>query len=219
MKPAWAVAASVCLGIYVPAVMSATLDFETVPVGTKYGQDFGHVPGQVVLSQQGIDMSVENFFETAQNFTGFVRAEVGGQFDAAFPTTPLDYDSISTRFDLSGLGFNVNQASFEYVDFGIHYNFAVNAEPMYEVGSLSELPANVATGVTLALEELDAGTGRTRLTLTGNVDSFLVGGYELAIDTVIAIPEPTTLVLLAICGTMIVWRGSRRLTRSALSAS
>ena len=59
-------AAAVC-GIS-PICLAATMEFESVPVGTKYGGDFGNVPGHVVLTENGIKMSVEQFF--FQQFTG-----------------------------------------------------------------------------------------------------------------------------------------------------
>ena len=225
MKPAIAFARLIPLQLLLGGSWSAaaTLDFEPPPpAGTQYGQAFGQAPGQNIpeLGQDGINLSFENFVDTSfePDFTGFVAAQIGGRFASAFPTTPLSMDSINARFDFAGLGFNVNQASIEYIEFGILYNFAVNDGSVHEVGALTELPSKVAPGIDLTIEELDAGTGRMRLTLVGDVSSFLIGGYELGIDNITAIPEPATLLLLGICGAFIVWRGSRRFARPAQSA-
>lgn len=198
--------------------VAAIVDFEPPPpIGTSYGHAFGQTPAQTIpeLGQDGIGVSFQEFVDSSISFTGFVEAEIGGRFAAGFPTTPLSLDTISARFDFAGVGFNVTQASFEYLDLGIHYNLAVNDGTLREFGAFTELPANPETGISLALEELDPGTGRMRLTLTGDVNSFLIGGYELAIDNVVAVPEPATLVLLGVCAAFLGWRGSRRRTQSA----
>jgi hypothetical protein len=165
----------------------AVVDFETVPVGTQYGAAAGNFPGQVVLTQNGINMSVENFH--LGGFTGFNLAEVGGAYDAFFPTTPLELNNISARFDFAGVGFDVNEVRLDYQEFGGSDNFSVNAGTLFELEALTNIPVNVAPGVTASVL-----SGEIRL--LGNVDSFLIGGQELAIDNIRAIPEPGTALLL-----------------------
>lgn len=189
---------------------AATFDFENVPVGTRYGQQFGNTPGQVVLTQDGIRMSVENFFFTSQNFVGFARAEVGGSVDPFFPTRPIELDNINVRFDFTQLAFNVNRVSLEYLELGGLDNFSVNGQPIIETAPLNLLPSNVAPGVTLLNELLDASTGRSRITLTGDIDSVLIGGQEFGVDTIIAIPEPATIALLGVCGVALLVPRRRR---------
>ncbi len=168
---------------------ATTMDFESIASGTAFGQAFGHTPGEVVLTRDGIAMTVEEFF--LGTFTGFIKAEVGGLHDGFFPTTPLSLDNIGARFDFAGVGFNVTIVTLEYQEFGGADNFAVNDYTLYELGPLTDLPVNVAPGVTASV---DGGA----ITLTGLIESFQIGGQELAIDNITAIPEPTSILLLGL---------------------
>lgn len=194
---------------------AATVTFETVPAGTRFGQQFGSTPGQVVneLTQDGIQVSFETFSISAQNFTAFVRAETGGAFAPIFPTAPLEMDNINVQFDFTQVGFNVSRVSLEYLELGGLDNFSVNGGTRFEISPLATLPTGVAPGVTLLNEVLDSLTGRSRITLLGDVDSVLIGGQELVVDTIIAVPEPGTLFLFGLCGAFIARGRSRRADR------
>ena len=184
---------------FVQIASAAQIDFESVPVGTKYGTGFGHVPGSVVLTQDGIQMSVENFHSGGS--TLFFRAEVGGVYDAAFPTTPLSMDNINAKFDFSNVGFPVSSVSVEYFDDGGANNISVNGEPILEIPAfgLDSIPVNIALGVT-------ATADGDSITLNGTIQSLLIGGQELAIDNIVAVPEPTALILLASGGLALIAR-------------
>ena len=180
---------------------AATVDFESVPQGTVYGGAFGHTPGDVVLTQEGIEMSVEKFF--LGTFVGFVKAEVGGVYSDFFPTAPLGIDNISVSFDLSDVGFDVTQVTLDYQEFGGADNFAVNGHTLYQLNVLTDIPTGVAPGVT-------ASAGAGVITLTGDIDCFRIGGQELAIDNIVAVPEPTGVLLLGLAGALAFRRRSRR---------
>lgn len=172
-----------------PVSLGATVDFETVPLGSTYGEAFGHTPGDVVLTQDGIKMSAEDFL--LGSFVGFIRAEVGGRYDDSFPTTPLELDNISVLFDFADVGFEVTEVTLSYQEFGGDDNFAVNGEMCHQLADLSDIPADVAPGVTATVQ---GGV----ISLAGDVNSFLIGGQELGIDDIVAVPEPTTLALLGL---------------------
>lgn len=170
--------------------MAATMDFQSAALGIKYGDDFGNVPGQVVVSepaQNGIDMSVEQFY--LPRFTGFFQAEIVGPSN----DHQLAIDNISVLFDLTNVGFNVTSLTLEYLELGGNDNFAVNGGPILQLAELTDIPPNVAPGVTALV---DGGL----ITLTGKIDDVLIGGQELTIDTIVAVPEPNALVLLGAGG-------------------
>ena len=67
---------------------------------------------------------------------------------------------------------------------------------------MTDLPANVAPGVSALV------TG-DMITLTGVVNRFQIGGQELAIDTIVAVPEPATLGLLGLGAATLMLRRRR----------
>ena len=129
------IAVACCIG---SGAFAATMDFEGIGLGTRYGGGEGDNPGDVVLTQGGIDMSVETFYYGS--FDGFNYAEIGGQFAGFFPTTPLETNNISVKFDFSNLGFDVTLVTLEYQEFGGIDNFAVNGHTIYELTSLLDIP-------------------------------------------------------------------------------
>ncbi|MFH1108690.1 MAG: PEP-CTERM sorting domain-containing protein [Planctomycetota bacterium] len=195
-------AAAVC-GIS-PICLAATMEFESVPVGTKYGAGFGNVPGQVVITENGIKMSVEQFF--LRQFTGFFQAEVTGPAN----DHELAIDNISVLFDLTSLPFNVSSLTLQYSELGGEDNFSVNGGSILQLPDITNIPVNVAPGVTALV---DGG----RITLTGDIDRVLIGGQELSVDTVVAVPEPTSLLLLGAGGALLLRRLRRPVGTSRTS--
>jgi len=170
-----------------------TMDFESVPPGTTWGVGT-QSPGDPVLSEGNIMMSVETFFFTQSN-TEFFRAEVplaGNPISGTFPTQELSLDGISVDFDFTGLGFGVNVVSLEFVDAGGTSNFGVNGMPIHILNPLSSLPAIVAPGISAMFQ------GNTLTVDAGDqsITSLLIGGQELVIDNVRAVPEPAAGMLL-----------------------
>lgn len=189
---------AICSGTY-----AAQVDFETIPVGTTFGATFGQNPGTEIMSQDGILVTVERFF--LGSFEGFIRAEIGGTYASSFATTPLDLHDISVKFDFSGLNFSVDEVIFEFQEFGGSSNFSVNGEPILELASMTNLPFNVASGVTATI---NGG----QITLNGTISSFQIGGQEFAIDNVVAVPEPATLILMGLGGAILFTRRKKNHT-------
>ncbi len=189
-----------------PVGLAATMEFESVPVGTKYGSGIPipNSPGDVVLTEpvpNGIKMSVEQFFVFGQ--TMFFQAEVTGPAN----DHELALNNISVQFDLTALPFNVNSLTLQYSELGGEDNFAVNGSSILQLPDLTNIPVNVAPGVTALV---DGG----RITLTGDIDRVLIGGQELSVDTVVAVPEPTSLLLLGAGGAILLRRLRRRTSAS-----
>lgn len=197
-------ALAICIGLCMTSSAdTAQIDFETVPLGTVYGAP-NDSPSDVVLSQDGIDMSVEQF--RLGTFVGFFRAEIGGAYGVFFPTTPIGLNNISLQFDFADVGFDVNLVTVDYLEFGGMSNFSVNGLPPFELASLDDIPTNVGSGIT-------ASVAGNVITLSGDIDRFLVGGQEIALDNIIAIPEPTTLILMGYAGVVLLARRRRRAQR------
>lgn len=194
--------AAIALGSGAPAARAEVIDFETVPPGTVFGTPSADQPGDVVLQQGGVNMSIEQFF--LGSYTGFVRAIVGGPYDQFFPTTPLGLENIAVRFDFAGMPGFVTSFTLDYQEFGGSNNFAVNDFINFEIDDLSDLPANVAPGVTATITP-------NQVILTGFIQNVRIGGQELAIDNANVVPEPATLLLLVSGGALLGARRARRL--------
>ena len=172
---------------------AAVMDFDTLALGTVFGstETPPDTPGQIVFSQNGIDMFVEDFF-----FGGlptFFKAEVTERFIDLFPTThPLELNNISARFDFTKLGFEVNLVTIEFMEFGGQSNLAANNDAIHEVELLHQIHG------TIVAPNVFATISDGLLTLTGDIESVRIGGQELVIDNVTAIPEPATVGLLTL---------------------
>jgi len=196
----------------VPASFAATVTFESdvVPLGQKYGQDFGQRPGETVLSQDLIDMSVHNL--TVDSMTFFVRAEVGGQYASIFSSTPLELREIAVAFDFRHLPFTVTAVTFEVGDIGGSSNFAVNDSLPQQLDAIRDLPGLIVPGIGATVIPLDAQLDRiTLVSLNGTpIERFLIGGQELSIDNITAVPEPGSLLLLGLATTALLRRRPNR---------
>ncbi len=174
--------------------IAAIVDFETAPTGTVYGgaAKLPNDAGDPVLTQNGITMSVETFWFDPF-LSDFYAAEVVSLANDADPNNALLLDSISVLFNFSGVGFDVYMITLDVRDTGGTSNIAVNGADVHILDPLSALPTVVAPGVTALASE-------HKLTLVGettNLLSLRIGGQELIIDNVLAVPDPTGGMLMA----------------------
>jgi len=191
------IAAAIAAACPVPGARA--FDFDALPANTVYGLP-GDLPGDVVLSDGGAKMSVEPFVLGSSDYFYFATVEAAGGL--AFDTQSLSLDNISVRFDFSDLDYNVDTVTLDVADFGGASNFSVNDQTMFVLNPVFDLPVDVAPGVTATVVD-------NTITLAGPIQSFLVGGQELVIDNVTAVPEPATGALLLLGG-LAVWRTRRR---------
>lgn len=169
------------------AAAAAQVNFETLTTGQTFGSAT-NTPGEVVFTQEGIDVSVETF--QFGEFQDMNLATINGPGTDLFATKHVFFDNINFGFDLTGVA-PINDVTIEYHEFGGVNNFSVNGGSILELPAMTSMPMNVAPGVTATVDE-------DSIHLSGPISSFLIGGQELAIDNVVAIPEPTCLVLLAV---------------------
>lgn len=200
-SPTAAYPALMLMSLTAATAPGATVDFESVPLPHVFGIAQGDDPGDLVLAQDRIEMRLAELVVGSRR--DFIEAEIGGAFDVDFATTPLSLDTIGVVFDFSNVGFDVTQVTFEYLDLGGFSNFAVNGHTLFELLRLDGIPTDVAPGVEAIVDD-------DLITLTGAITSFLVGGQELGIDNVTAVPEPATLAFLSIGGIYLLTSRRRR---------
>lgn len=165
----------------------ACIDFGPPPAaGTQYGTPAGNVPGDVVLTANGISMSVQDF-----RWVGG-----GGTFNSGRVETPpvafgsgqtLRSNNLNFGFDFSGLGGGVTSVSFDYLDLGGFENISVNGQPVpIFAGEFASAPSPVG-GVNISVTAMTVPGGkRGSVTLTGAIQQIRIGGQELWIDNVCA---------------------------------
>ncbi len=189
---------------------SIIIDFEesSIPLGTVFGVSQGDATGDTMLTTpEGIVVSLELFH--IGSAVDFFQVEVGGRYAAYFESTPIELNNISLRFEFGGLNFDVTEVTFEFAEFGGWTNFSVNDLTLFEQFSLYALPPMIAPGIHASVADntvtLTADSGR-------RIDAFLVGGQELVIDSVVIVPEPSTLILFGFLTCAAV--GQRRLRQT-----
>ena len=190
---------------------SITFDSGAVNPPDRFGAAFGTMPGDVVLSEEGIDMSVEEFF--LRSFVGFSKAEVVPPSAGLFTTNALSLDNISAQFDFSHLSFDVTQVTIEFRELGGENNFGVNRLVLLTpVTDITDLGGEIAPDITVSV------TGQTIMLLAQNqavIDAVLIGGQELVIDNIVAVPEPGSVALVGLAGLLLLGRRSRAGRRDA----
>ena len=193
---------------------SATVDFESLPVGTSFGQFDGNMPGDLIFTEDGVDVRVDGFTGGFNIGPAFNGVEIGGFTDPAFSTTPATLNNIRLVFDLGGLPSQVTSANFEFADFGGDENLVINGTVL-QTFRLTSLPGSLA-GVNIAVTNVTNGLGGTlgNVELTGPISSLAIGGQELGIDNVTFrfsnVPEPSSASLLAaVCSAAILRRRRR----------
>lgn len=180
------------------------VDFETEPLGTEYGTPAGDSPGDLVFSQDGVNMTVENF--TSGAFTGFNVATITGQpgpptsfFPASVNSTQaLTLNNINGRFDFTGLGFDVTKVAVDYADGGDTNNFDVNGLGKQEVNDWTSLTSypNYTVSVTAgSVGPIVVGTIMVAASAGNRIEWIELGGQESSIDNIVVVPEPNCLLL------------------------
>lgn len=177
---------------------AAQVSFETLVTGQTFGGG-SHSPGQLLFTEDGINVTGQTY-QTGV-FSDFNVATIRAPGTDLFATKHVFFDNINFGFDLSGVG-PINSVMIEYHEFGGVNNFSVNGNSILELPAMTSMPMNVAPGVMAMVDE-------DSIHLTGSITSFLIGGQELAIDNVVAVPEPACLALL-VAGTAVGFFRRRR---------
>jgi hypothetical protein len=191
---AFRIALHLALGVSAPGIGGeAVVEFEGLPLGTVYGAPAAppHMPEELVYNEAGIRMSVETFYST-QVLTDFSDARVVTADLGRGPSNALALNSIGVRFDFVELGFPVGQVTIDIFDHGGTSNFAVNGGGLQILDALTDLQADVAPGVLASFN----GSTVTVTGVTADITDLQIGGQELVIDHIAAVPDPATGLLL-----------------------
>ena len=136
-------------------------------------------PGVTIASENGIDLSLEAFYDGYGMTYGFAAV------DMALPTVGFDQvlvtSNINAVYDLS-IFPNVNEVSFVFFDGAGIENLKVNGHTLL-TGELEAMPAGVAPGVSMAVTTTThPGYQSGTVVLTGNVQKLEIGGQQFYVD-------------------------------------
>ncbi|MCB0550128.1 MAG: T9SS type A sorting domain-containing protein [Phaeodactylibacter sp.] len=178
------IASVLFLSIQMMAQPLPCFHFEDFPANTQLGPASGNSPGDVLFSQAGIQVSIQEI-QYSGGDTGFGNAMVmdasTGWLDGQF----LFMGNNSLLFDLSQAAGSFNQLCFDFFDGGGEENFAVNGSAVAVVENFSEIAGLTFPGVAVEVDFSNTNAlGRGTVCITGNIESLLVGGQEFGIDNV-----------------------------------
>jgi len=199
MKPLFAPAqflGLLALAILVGGASAAQVTFDYEPLYSAWGSSAGNTPGDVVMVEDGIPMSVEIFHLGA--YTAFTQAMIDLPFSGFGSVQTLSLNNISVQFDLGSVPGGPTDAYFEYADMGGDENLQINGETPFEISEMLALDgAMVAAGVVMHVTDLAIPGGHTGMVwLEGPVEKLLIGGQEFWIDNLRTPDGPTPCDLL-----------------------
>jgi hypothetical protein len=170
------------------AVIPACVEFgPPPPVGALFGAPVATPPGAVVFVENGVRVSVHNFFHpggpVSFNWARIEAAPAG--FGAG---QVIRSNNINIGFDYAGVGFVPRTIKFAWRDLGGHENLIVNGAGPF-IGELNAPPAFLGgVAVASASGAIPGGDQGTTTLSGGAVGRFQVGGQEFWIDRVCAWP-------------------------------
>lgn len=158
--------------------------FNTVPVATQWGTPAGNSPGDVVHTEDGIKVAVQEFFWTPTT-THFGSTRVRPSFTVPNEQS-INTNNINLEFDFTPLWFTPNHVTVIFRDTGGFENISVNGITVIR----GELANGSGSGVSWTVNSTpEPGNPHNRIgtvTITGNVTSLKIGGQELWIESVCA---------------------------------
>ena len=205
-----------CVFVYATPLRATILTFEDLTLGQTYESNAGSPAAPDSFVTDGVPVVVGEFFLLPSGSTPGVNAVVrdsvvDSSITAGGSGNFLFMGVVNLEFDFGG---PVSQLSFLFGEFGGDLNIRVNGV-LEKVNSFFTLPATIGgAGVTVELLGSTVGGDLGRVTLTGNITQFSVGGEEFSIDDVdfILVPEPATMALAAfgLLALVIAGRRARR---------
>jgi len=182
-RSAPALAILLMIALVFPAVSAAAatrvVNFDPLPLGTAFGSLAGTPVGQLIATQDSID--VFTTVHWSAGIAGYTQGlvEMAGSIGSGHLVA---LSAIGMSFDFHGTG----DVSFAFRDLGGTVNLRVNGGPLFEVPNYLALDnVLVAPGVTAhVIAGAAGGTVVGSVNLTGLVRALVISGSELQVDDV-----------------------------------
>jgi hypothetical protein len=174
---------SLATGLYAQPTTTSCVDFEQFPAGLLLGPAIGLSPGDVILGEEGLSVSIEEI-QYANGTTGFLNASINNDNFGGLEGNYIFMGNNSLLLDFSSAEGAVQQVCFDFVDGGGEENFSVNGSPVTITNDFIEIANLNIPGVNIDLTLIDANLLTGTVCITGVIESLLVGGQEFGVDNV-----------------------------------
>ena len=180
-KRAWLIVTFLTLAVGISGC-SKCVKFNAIPPSTQWGTPAGHSSGDVVHTEDGINVSVHNFGTTGSNLG---HTEIGPSFMSSGEQA-IKTEGLNLGFDFSDLGFTPATVEVIFRDTGGTENISVNGSPII----YGQLASGSTGGVTWTVSDTpEPGNPNNRtgtVTINGDIQMLKIGGQEFWIDSVCA---------------------------------
>jgi hypothetical protein len=168
---------------YPQLVCDSLLGFETVARDT-FGVNYD-IAGDLIFTESSIDVYIDSILWTSGSKGYFWAYLDTALCEFGFDKT-IRFNNVSLIFDITSV--NTNGVSFNFLDMGGEENLQVNGGQVHVVGNFMMLPPDIAPGVSCIVDSMPAEVCDYgfvgRVNLTGPVNTLLIAGQELWIDSV-----------------------------------
>jgi len=124
------------------------LDFQDIPLGTVYSAANGNMPGDLILTEENVDVSIGEFhLPNGNTVFGSVTAMMSPPNFTLGDGVTLLSDGMNLVFDFSALSGPLLGAGFGFLEGGGLKNISVNGGDVFVLESFADLPAIVAPGI------------------------------------------------------------------------
>lgn len=157
--------------------------FNTVPQTAEWGTPAGHVDGDIVHTEDSINVAVKEFYWSATS-THFGRTKVRPSFTVSGEQS-INTNNINLEFDFTQLSFTPNKVTVIFRDTGGFENISVNGSTVIK----GELASGSAGGISWTVDATPEANPNNRIgtvTISGNVNRLKIGGQEFWIESVCA---------------------------------
>ncbi len=201
----WLLLGVMVFGLFVTTASAAPvffLDFDTLPLNNQL-----HVPDPPWVTD-GVTIDGREFFWLPSGSTVNGDATVQNLGQAGGSGRELWINHINLDF---GFPVPLTYMDFLFGEYGGNLNIEINGD-FRNFEDMQNIHGLTIGGATVRVTDFTGGAGGQgtgQVEVTGPINTFYVGGQEFVIDSMYAVPEPATAVLLGLSA-LLGFRTSRR---------
>ncbi|MCI5081803.1 MAG: T9SS type A sorting domain-containing protein, partial [Saprospiraceae bacterium] len=166
------------------------VEFEMIN-GTAFGPSNGYDSGDLISIEDEVKI---NYFSNEPNctncFTFFLNATTYPQFEYGSGKI-VALSNGGMELDFSSFSETVEHLSIDFHNLGMWASLQVNADELYNFNAFSELPEEIAPGVTLEITYNNNTNSSGTLHFTGAIESVRLEGMLLLLDNACFQTSPT----------------------------